>query len=212
MLPLRTLLFVPATRPDRVEKAPSYGADALILDLEDTVPPPEKPSARDNVRRYLECPPPIPIFVRPESVGTAYWEDDLRAVVQPALTGLLLPKVEAVDEIHAVDHLLAALEHERAMRPASVVLLPMPEPALGVRRLYDILGARTRIIGTGFAGAEAGDLVRDLGATWTPEGTELLYARSKVVFEARAAGKKTIVDGVFADLDDAKTLLRDTLL
>src|SRR5262249_45545321 len=81
----------------------------------------------------------------------------------------------------------------------------------GVRRLFDILGAGERIVGTGFAGAEAGDLVRDLGATWTPEGTELLYVRSKVVFEARAAGKDTIVDGGLGNLHRAETLVREPL-
>jgi citrate lyase subunit beta/citryl-CoA lyase len=66
------------------------------------------------------------------------------------------------------------------------------------------------VLGAGFAGAEGGDLVRDLGATWTPEGTELLYARSKLVFDTRAAGKDVVVDGVFANLEDLAGLDRDT--
>jgi citrate lyase subunit beta/citryl-CoA lyase len=201
---------VPATRADRLEKAPSYGPDALIVDLEDTVPPAEKPGARENARRYLDGGPPIPIWVRPESFGTVYWEDDVRAVAWPGLTGLFLPKVVGVDHVRAFDGLLAVLERERGLPEGSIALITMPESALGVRYLFDILRASPRVIGAGFAGAEGGDMINDLGATWTSEGSELLYARSKVVFDARAAGKDVIVDGVFADLEDAATLTRDT--
>ena len=206
----RSLLFVPATRPDRIEKAPEYGPDGLIIDLEDTVPPSEKPAARANVQKYLDGRPPIPVFVRPESFGTSFWEDDVRAVVRPGLTGLLLPKANGVEHVRAVDGLVSVLERERGLPEGSIALLPMPESALGVRYLFDTLGASPRVIGAGFAGAEGGDMIRDLGATWTPEGTELLYARSKVVFDTRAAGKEVIVDGVFADLEDDATLASDT--
>ena len=201
---------MPATRVDRLEKAPSYGPDALIADLEDTVPPAEKPRARGNVRRYLEGGPPIPIWVRPESFGTAYWEDDVRAVAWRGLTGLFLPKVAGVDHVRAFDALLGALERERGLPEGSILLIAMPESALGVRCLFDALGASPRVIGAGFAGAEGGDMINDLGATWTSEGSELLYARSKVVLDTRAAGKDVIVDGVFADLEDTATLTHDT--
>ena len=84
------------------------------------------------------------------------------------------------------------------------------ESARGLRRLHDILTASERVGSASFQGARGGDLVRDLGATWSLEGRELLFVRSLVVFEARAAGIEQIFDGVFVDLDDDAGFEADT--
>jgi citrate lyase subunit beta/citryl-CoA lyase len=193
-----------------MESAAGSGADALILDLEDSVPPAEKPNARENVREFLEASPGIPVYVRIESIETTFYEEDLNAVVRPGLTGLVLSKLENDAYLIDVDRRVATLAHEHGLDAASVVLLPMIESALGIRRIYETLASQPRAAGVGFSGAEDGDLYRDLGATWTPAGTELLYARSKTVLDARAAGAELIIDGVFARIDDDAAFLADT--
>ncbi len=212
MKPMRSLLYVPANRPERMEKAHQYGPDGLIIDLEDTVPPSEKSAARENVKSYLEAGPPIPIFVRIEAWGTPYMEDDVRAVVRPGITCVKLTKTDDFEYVREVDRLITELEAERGIEPGSVVMMLSVESAVGILRCYDLLAVSPRIIGTSFGGGQDGDLSRDLGYTWTPEGTELLYGRSKVLVDARAAGKETIMDGIFANLQDEETLARDTLL
>jgi citrate lyase subunit beta/citryl-CoA lyase len=212
-LRLRSLLVVPGNRPERIAKAAGYGADALALDLEDSVPPAEHDAARGHVRAYVETAASTPVFVRTVSVGRPEFADDLDAVVVPGLAGLVLPQVEEPDEVRAADEQLSALERERGLEPGSVLLMPAAESARAVRRLYEIVTASPRVAGTNFNGAPGGDLCRDLGATPSaPDAPELLYVRSKVLFESRAAGLDVILDAVFVDLDDDDGFVRDTEL
>ncbi|MFZ1997375.1 MAG: CoA ester lyase [Solirubrobacteraceae bacterium] len=207
---LRSTLIVPGNRPDRIAKAAGYGPDAVSLDLEDSVPPAEHDSARDHIARYLDSGPPLPVFVRPVSVRRPEFDGDLEAVVRPGLSAVTLPQVEHPDEVRAADERLARLEAERGLAPGSVRLMPAAESAAAVRRLHDILVASPRVLGTNFNGADGGDLCSDLGVTWTLEGEEMLYVRSRVLFTARAAGLQVILDSVFADLEDEAGFAQDT--
>lgn len=209
---LRSMLVVPGNRPDRMAKAAGYGPDALSLDLEDSVPPGEHAAAREHVAAFLDAMPRVPVFVRPVAVGRAEFEEDLDAAVRPGLAGLILPQVEHPDEVRAVDRRLGALERERELERGSVRLMPAAESASAVRHLYEIVTASERVLGTNFNGADGGDLCTDLGVTWTLDGPELLYVRSKVLFTARAARLEVILDSVFADLEDESGFERDTEL
>ena len=140
--------------------------------------------------------------VRVVAVERPEFEDDLEAVVGPHLTGVALPQVEDPDAVRHAAARLDALERERGVEPGRIRLHPGVESARGLRRLHDILTASERVESASFQGARGGDLVRDLGATWSLDGRELLFVRSLVVFEARAAGIEQIFDGVFVDLDD----------
>lgn len=209
---LRSMLVVPGNRPERMAKAPGYGPDALSLDLEDSVPPAEHAAARRHVAAFLDATPRLPVFVRPVAVGRAEFEEDMDACVRPGLSGLILPQVEYPDEVRAVDERLGVLERERGLKPGSVRLLPAAESASAVRRLYEIVTASDRVLGTNFNGADGGDLCTDLGVTWTLGGLELIYVRSKVLFTGRAARLEVILDSVFADLEDESGFERDTEL
>lgn len=207
---LRSTLVVPGNRPERIAKAAGYGPDVLSLDLEDSVPPGEHDAARGHVAQYLDTEPSLPVFVRSVAVGRPEFEGDLEAVVRPGLSALTLPQVEHPDEVRTADERLARLEAERGLSPGSVRLLPAAESAAAVRRLYDILTASPRVLGTNFNGADGGDLCADLGITWTLGGEELLYVRSRVLFTARAAGVPVILDSVFVDLEDEAGFAQDT--
>lgn len=199
-------------------KALESGADAVILDLEDSVALAAKAEARGLVARAIDAAAANParsvaLMVRVNAYCTGLLADDLMAVVRPGLDAILLPKAESVDEIVGTASLLDRDEATHAMRPGCVRIVPMIESALGVVRCFDMLTASGRIAGACIGTARDGDLQTDLGCAWSVEGTELLYARSKVLLDTRAAGSHLQpLDGVFSDLDDETALVADSRL
>jgi citrate lyase subunit beta / citryl-CoA lyase len=205
--PLRSILFVPGNRQRMLDKAPTTGADALVLDLEDAVPAAERDAARQVLHAYIPSLGSRPAFVRVNAVATGQTQLDLEAVVVPGLHGLFVPKVESADEVRQVATWLDALDpHGR------VELVCMLETALGVRLGYEIATASPRVASLCFASGENGDFQTDLGCDWSVEGTEMLYARSKAVLDARAAGLEYPLDGVFVEIDNLTALEADTTL
>ena len=213
MEPVRTLLFVPGHRERMLEKAPGAGADGLLYDLEDSVPAAERDTARTMLSAALSGPRTIPRYIRVNGIVDAGKEEtaaDLAAIVLADVDGIVLPKAQSSDEIRWVSGELDRLETERGLGAESVEIVPMIESALGVQFCYEILTASPRVSSVIVGSAQDGDLQTDLGADWSPEGTEILYARSRILLAARAAGIDQPLDGVFLGLDDEEGLLRDS--
>ena len=146
MRPLRSLLIMPANRADMLAKAPSYGADALVFDLEDSVPIAEKPKARVLAREYIEKHRAAnAIYVRVNSLQTGMVEDDLDAVVTDGLLGIRLTKAESAEGIRELDRLLTELEQKRGLKAGSIGIGPSLESAKGVWFAYEILSASKRM-------------------------------------------------------------------
>ncbi len=217
MRPVRVALFAPGVNARVMTKAMASGADAVILDLEDSVPVAAKAEARSLVAKAIDTEggrPSVPaIHVRVNGVATGLLGDDLEAVVRPGLEVILLPKAETVEEVrHCASH-LERLEITRAMKPGTVEIILQVESALGVYRCFDLLKASPRVAGSCLGSARDGDLQTDLGCSWSIEGTELLFSRSKVLLETRAAGAHLYpLDGVFSDLNDEAGLIADSRL
>lgn len=218
MKPIRTALFVPAANGRIVAKALESGADAVILDLEDSVALAAKPQARALAAKTIDAlalsgqAHPL-LMVRVNARSTGMLGEDLAAVVRPGLDVILLPKAESADDIAQTASLLDRDEATHAMRPGTVSIVPMIESALGVVRCLDMLIASPRIAGSCIGSARDGDLQTDLGCGWSAQGVELLYARAKVLLETRAAGSHLQpLDGVFGDLNDEAGLLADSRL
>lgn len=206
MWPLRTLLFVPAVRPDRIPKALASGADGVIIDLEDSVPAPEKDRARKAAAEALGGLKGGPwVFVRINGTASPWWEEDIQAVTGPTLSGLLLPKVEGQDAVHRVDRRLWEVEISRGLDPGSIRLIPVLESALGVLRAFEVASASPRNLALAF-GAE--DLARDLRVERTQGGGEVALPRAMVALAARAAGLEPL-DMVYTDLEDEAGLVRE---
>lgn len=197
-------------------KALESGADAVILDLEDSVPIAAKAEGRSLVVQAMagvtgQVDRPA-MFVRVNGSATGLLDDDLAAVVRPGLDAVLLPKAESVTEVQTLAAALDRLEASAGMPAGAVEILLLIESALGVHRCFDLIKASPRVASINFGSARDGDLQTDLGCGWSIEGTELLYARSKVLLDARAAGIVNPLDGVFSDLADEAGLIQDSRL
>jgi citrate lyase subunit beta/citryl-CoA lyase len=193
---MRSLYGVPLDQTAKIDAAFEMRPDAVVLDLQAMVAASRKDVARSNLEELLGDGPPVTSWVR---VAISEDEDDmaadLDAAVRAGVVGIILPEAEHPDEIRALDARITELEKARGLPAGSVELFPFPETALAVRNLYDILAASPRVSAVLFPSAPGGDLARDVGFKWTPEGTEILYMRQKIVVDARAAGVEHIFDG-----------------
>jgi len=191
---LRSLLTVPANRADLVGKAPRSAPDAVFLDLEDGVPPDAKVGARADARvaavGLRDAAPAMQVFVRVNALDTPWFEGDMAEALDPGLTGVVVPKVESVDDVAAIVEALALADR------AGLGILVGIESAAGVARADDILQAPVRWC---YFGAE--DFVADMGGVRTTSNQEVLYARSRVALAARLGGVHA-VDQIVADFRD----------
>ena len=188
----RSRLYLPGNDPKLCINAGLYGADGVILDLEDSVHPSHKDSARLVVRNLLRTMDFMEaermVRINPLPLGL----DDLAAIAPEEPDVILIPKVEDADTVRAVDERIRQLTERR------VWLMPILETALGIERAFDIASAVERVVALTI-GLE--DYTADLGVIKTVEGTESVYARSRLVNAARAAGCQPI-DSVFGDVGD----------
>lgn len=198
-------------------KALESGADAVILDLEDSVPVASKAEARALVAKSIDAAAgslsrPL-IYVRVNGAATGLLTDDLNAVVRPGLDAILLSKAENVEDVQKTVAALERNESQCGMKQGSAEIILQIENALGVYNCFNLIKASPRVAATCFGSARDGDLQTDLGCSWSIEGTELLYARSKVLLDTRAAGGHIHpLDGVFSDLNDETGLIADSRL
>jgi len=207
---IRSMLFLPGNTPNIIINAGALGADAVIFDLEDAVPPNEKDAARILVRGALEsldlngC----QIIVRINALDTPYWQADLRELI-PFGPDLIMPaKVGGPEDIRRLDKAIGGLEEDSGLALGSVRLLPLIETALGVENAFFVASASPRVAGL-FLGAE--DLTADLRCRRTKAGREIAYARGRLVVAARAAGVE-VYDTPFTDVNDDEGLEADALL
>ncbi len=189
----RTRLYLPGNSPKFFINAGLHGPDAVILDLEDSVPPAEKDAAAILVRNALRAVSFYGAEVMVRVNGLPAGLADIRLLVPHGVQTFLLPKVETPDEVVAADRLLAELGGE------GIWLIPIIESARGALQAWPIAAAAPRVVALAI-GLE--DYTRDIGAQQTPEGRESLWARGQVLNAARAAGVQPLAS-VFADVDDA---------
>lgn len=208
MVILRTLLFVPGNQQRRIEKARNVPADALILDLEDSVPVSEKDVARQTVAGSVEglSRGERDVLVRINSLQTPFAAADIGAVVARGLRGICLPKSESAEDVRKAEALLAAAESGAGLAPGSVGVLALVETPRGLLNAYEVAAASARVIGLAF-GAE--DYALEMGVRRTRGGAEIHYPRAALAVAARAAGVMA-VDSVYTDVRDTDGLIEET--
>lgn len=202
---LRTLLFLPGNNPGMLQNGGVFGADAVILDLEDAVSPQEKDAARRLVSHALRKvnygSSRKTVRINPLDCGG---DRDIAAIVPCEPDALVLPKIDNVDMLRDVVALI-----ERAERPGQkpVRIIPLLETPLSVIYAYDIATADSRVWAISF-GAE--DYTAALGAVRSRTGEEILSARTTIINAAAAAGIDSI-DTPFTDAQDESGLEQDSL-
>lgn len=187
----RSYLFVPGDRPDRFDKACSAGADMVIVDLEDAVPPARKNEARAAIGNWLSSGREVVLRINADT--TEWFRDDLHLARAPGVAGIILPKAQCIDR--ALQTICA---------DEGKFLLPQVETAQGfanARALASVPGVQRLLFGTL-------DFQMDLGIDG--EGEELAYYRSEMVLISRLAEIQPPVDGPCTALDDAAQLTADT--
>jgi citrate lyase subunit beta/citryl-CoA lyase len=204
----RTLLFVPGQRESMLEKAPGTGADVIVYDLEEAVPPEEKARARPLVAAAVTAQDAAgrSAFVRVNHVDSGLTRDDLHAVVRPGLAGVLFPKAEAAQELRDLDILLREAETANGVRPGDVAVVTMIESARGVLRCEELALATDRTVALAVGGY---DYTADLGVARDREGRALVHIRYVVVQVAVAWGLVPI-DTPYADVADEDGLVAET--
>jgi citrate lyase subunit beta / citryl-CoA lyase len=200
--PYRSMLFIPGHKPDWVAKGVASGADALILDLEDSVPAAAKDAARNAVGDALRVAGPTDLWVRPNPLVSGLMGQDLEAVVGPGLAGLFLPKVFTATDVVRIDAVVSHLEQRAGLQPGSISLIVSLETATSMAHCEEIAQAVPRVGSLlGATGPDA-DVGRELGFEFTPRGEETLYLRSRVVLACRAAGLHHPICGLWQDIHD----------
>jgi citrate lyase subunit beta / citryl-CoA lyase len=191
---LRSLLFVPGDRPDRMEKALASGADALILDLEDSVAPSSKAAARQAVAAFLGRQRAMPLLVRVNPLGSPYAADDLDMLATSVPDAIMLPKAEGAHSIRSLA--------ERTDRPILPIATETPAAVFALGSYAEVA---ERLIGLTW-GAE--DLPAAIGATAAREADgrytpPLETVRALALFAAHAAQVAAIetVYPAYRDLD-----------
>lgn len=204
----RSMLFVPATVRKFVDGAAERGADAYILDLEDSVPPAEKQRGRDGLqdaaatvaRKGADV---VVRINRPWRMALK----DIEAAVSPRVLALMVTKADSAEHIRMVAEVVDELEAERGMARGTTRLVPLVETAAAFFRLEEIARAHPRVVALGL-GAE--DFAMSVGMPPEPEG--LFYPKQHMIFAARAAGIMplgfigTVAD--FKDLDAFRATIR----
>jgi citrate lyase subunit beta / citryl-CoA lyase len=196
---IRSALFTPGNVARRVEKAFTLEADAVIVDLEDSVAISDKEATRKPVAEALARPRRCRGYVRVNAPSSPFCYGDLVATIHKGVDGVLLPKVESAADLHAIDWLIAALERERGIAEGSIDLIPQIETAAGVQRVDRIIQARSlrpykapwRVKRLAFGAADYG---HELGLSVSLDEPELAEARARIVLSSRAAGLEGPLD------------------
>lgn len=190
---VRSLLYAPANRRDLLAKFPRYEADILALDLEDGTPPAERPQARSGLAesvRIARGDRGARVFVRVNPAGTADFGPDLEAVRGSGADGLIVAKTAGAEDLRGL--------------ATELPVIAGIESIIGVLHAVEIASAPG--VCAVYFGAE--DFAAEMGGARTRGGLEVLYARSRVVLAAKAAGVRAI-DQVVLDFRDDEFFLED---
>ena len=201
--PLRSVLFAAGDDRDALDEAAASGADSLVCDLEEPrtpYPESERERGRAVAREFFDSREPgqLPLlFARVQPPSTGQTLKDLRAVIGPSLAGILLPKIQGPADVNMADALLGCVEVDFGLPRHSLVIYPILETAPALRLAYDVAMASPRVAYMGGAVSRFGDIHQAVGFRWTAEGEETLFLRSKVLVDARAAGIRYPISGMW---------------
>ena len=208
--PIRTALFVPGNRPDRVDKAIATAADRVIIDLEDAVAVSQKVETRALVRDKIIAHKDRGVLVRINGLETDFFMGDIEAVVVKELGGIVLPKTENGHQVDKIHRLLVDFEKKQGLNAGGIAVILLTESALAIQNIFKILSAAIELNREFWVALGAADYALDMGIEITKDGRELIYPRSRIAVACRAAGIPPPLDTPFMiDLKDIEALKDD---
>lgn len=199
---------MPGNNPNMMADCMIYGADTILLDLEDSVSLSEKDAARYLVKyalRYLDF-GNTEVAVRINGMDTPYWQEDIKKIIPEKPDMIRLPKAETKEQIKRLDEEISMIEERSGIKVGNTKIMVSIESAKGLKNAYDIATASPRMAAIAIGGE---DFTADLGVKRTREGNELLVARGELVLAAKAA-KVDVIDSVFSNVDDEEGLRMET--
>ncbi|MET0452116.1 MAG: CoA ester lyase [Mycobacterium sp.] len=206
-------LFIPGHMARLRDKAPGFDT-AIIVDIEDSVPAPDKEAARVGaVDLIARLPGVCTVRINPLAVtrgfGSAVGLEDLAAVMAPGLAGVIAPKVDSLEALIEVDNAVRGAEVAAGVAQGSIPLGVVIETASGIVNLVSIADARLdRSVRLSFG---SGDFTTDMGIDWTRDETESMIARSMIPIASRACGLGRPWDSVWTDVTDMAGLRASAL-
>lgn len=196
----RTMMFMNAQKPSLIKDAYIYGADSIILDLEDAVAENQKDAARFSLFQALKNIDysETEVIVRINGLDTPHWKEDIRCVVAGGADGIRIAKCESADDVHAVEAEVVKAEKEFGVEEGRTLLMAALESPKGIMNAYEIVTASNRMFGCAISG---GDFRKSMHVQINRGGIEMLAARSQMLLAARAAGVQCF-DTMYPHIDD----------
>ena len=204
----RSMMFLNAQKPGLIKDPYIYGADSIMLDLEDAVAENQKDAARYSLYHALQ---EIDYrgterVVRINGLDTPHWQEDIRVCVAGGADTIRIAKTECAQDVKTVEEHVLAAEREFGRPEGSTLLMAALESCKGVLNALEVCQSSERLIGIALSG---GDYTKDLQTVITGTGVELMGARQHMIMAARAAGVQCF-DTVFTNLDDIEGFEKET--
>ncbi len=198
---LRSLLFVPGNKANMLARALGCPADALVPDMEDSVPDGEKPAARETISAFLPQLLAGPLVIpRVNPLHSEWFEDDVAAMVVPGVYGISIGKVESAADIHAIAATMSRCERRAGIAEGTLRLIPWIETARGIVHAHAICSADARVVAAAFGGE---DFAHDMAVERQEGRAQFAVARSILCIAARAADVLALETPYFRFRDEA---------
>ncbi len=206
MATLRSMIFVPGYKEKFLENAIGFNADALILDIEDSVPYGFKDESRKNIKIFLDNNSfKQDIYIRVNSFKSGMLSRDLECAINKNTTGIMFPKVNNERDVFYFDRMLTQIEMDKGFPVGKFKMCPLIETGSGILNALEIATASDRLTAITFGGE---DYLTDLDGLHKEHGMSLLVPRSLIVIAARTAGIE-VLDTPYLNLRDIEGLKRE---
>ncbi len=202
------MLYIPGNNPAMIQQGGVYGADSILLDLEDAVALNQKDAARILVRNMINVIDfyDAEVCVRVNHLSTPFGLADLEAIVPLQPSAIRYPKTESAEEVAALLQIIEKIEDRHGLPHTKMTLHAMIETAMGVQNVFDIASKFDRVDAITIGGQ---DLTADMNIVYTPDGAGIDFARKRIVMAAKAS-HIDVIDTVFPDVNDEEGLRRET--
>jgi len=202
------MLYIPGNNPAMIQQGGIYGADSILLDLEDAVALNQKDAARTLVRNMMKVVNfyDTEVCVRVNHLSTPFGLADLEEIVPLQPSAIRYPKTESSEEVAELLKIIERIEDRHGLLHNKMTLHAMIETAMGVQNVFSIASKFNRVDAITIGGQ---DLTADMNIIYTPDGVGIDFARKRIIMAAKAS-HIDVIDTVFPDVNDEEGLRKET--